>query len=451
MKPPSKHGLERKFKPWRKGKSAKFETTKKSNASQKNQLRGQKRLLSKLENNQASAESIEGVKQKIAQIEKDIAEYEAKEREKKNAVKYHKVKFYERQKLTRLEKSVKRQLGQLLNDGGDADRAAQLQKQLLCIGLDQLYVAFFPTSMKYMTLFQNGSSDRVVDDEKAQRRRKDVWNKIKEGLLKQLQSTDDSTNNDDEDLVNAKKWINWEAAKKALLTLPEEIYPNCPGSISVAQASKSTTKKDVKKEAAARGPDNRFALTKELDGLFKESTTGDDYQTRLKSAKAESDDSSVSSDSSDSSEDDADPLAGQKSEALTKPSDNKSTRPPSPSSSSSSSSSSDDSSDEESDANNGPPQSETKVQVHTQPDVESESDEDDDEDDFFAAGNASAGDVFAQLQKEQMKKKRQFDEGDTFLLSQQRKADKSKGFATQKQSKKDFHAYQQRQRRQKFG
>ena len=67
--------------------AAMFEGGKKSNASQKNQLRGQKRLLSKLENNQASAESIEAVKQKIAQIEKDIAEYEAKEREKKNAVK----------------------------------------------------------------------------------------------------------------------------------------------------------------------------------------------------------------------------------------------------------------------------------------------------------------------------------------------------------------------------
>lgn len=87
MKLPSKHGLERKFKPWRKGKSAKFEASKKSNASQKNQLRGQKRLLSKLENNQASADAIEGAKQKIAQIEKDIAEYETRESEKKNAVK----------------------------------------------------------------------------------------------------------------------------------------------------------------------------------------------------------------------------------------------------------------------------------------------------------------------------------------------------------------------------
>jgi hypothetical protein len=88
MKLPSKHGLERKFKPWRKGKSAKFEgSSKKPNGSLKNQLRGQKRLLSNLENNQASADSIEGVRQKIAQIEKDIADYEAREREKKNAVK----------------------------------------------------------------------------------------------------------------------------------------------------------------------------------------------------------------------------------------------------------------------------------------------------------------------------------------------------------------------------
>ena len=87
MKPPTKHGLERKYKPWRKGKSAKFEAGKKSNASQKNQLRGQKRLLSKLQNNNASAESIEAVKQKISQIQKDIAEYEAREKEKKNAAK----------------------------------------------------------------------------------------------------------------------------------------------------------------------------------------------------------------------------------------------------------------------------------------------------------------------------------------------------------------------------
>ena len=88
MKFPSKHGLEKKYKPWRKGKSSKIAASK-SNASLKNQLRGQKRLLSKLVNNRASAAagSMERVQLKITQLEKDIAAYDAREREKKNAAK----------------------------------------------------------------------------------------------------------------------------------------------------------------------------------------------------------------------------------------------------------------------------------------------------------------------------------------------------------------------------
>jgi hypothetical protein len=208
VKLPSKHGLERKFKPWRKGKSksSKIEASKKSNASLKNQLRGQKRLLSKLINNEASADSMEGVKQRIDQLEKDIDEYEAREKEKKNAAKYHKVKFYERQKLTRLEKSTKRQLQQLSGKNDDeksAEKISQLQNQLLSISMDQLYVAFYPTSMKYMTLFKSGSTDRFVGDEKVQRRRKDVWNKIREQLLKEIQKTDSNSNS--ETFIDAKK------------------------------------------------------------------------------------------------------------------------------------------------------------------------------------------------------------------------------------------------------
>ena len=348
---------------------------------------------------------------------------------------------------------MKRQLQSFQNDGGDVDQSAKLQKQLLAIGLDQLYVAFYPTSIKYMPLYQSGSSNRVVDDEKAQRRRKDIWNKIKDGLLKQIQ-TSDGSNNIDEDLVNAKKWINWDVAKTALMSLPEDVYPNCPGSFSVVPSSKTSicTKGD-KKESTAGAPDNRFALIKELDCLFKESTTGDDYKTKLKTSDDDNDDSSVSSNSSDSSEDDADPLAGQKPETIAKASDDNLKTPLSPSydsssSSSASSSCSEDCSSDESDAEDVPPKNQTKVQAQANDESESEEDGDDD---FFAAENASAGDVFVQLQKNQMKKKRQFDESDTFLLGQQRKADKSRGFATQKQSKRDFRAYQQHQRRQKFG
>ena len=54
-RPPTKHGLERKFKPWRRGKSDKKSATvvgsdkQRTNASLKNRLRGQKRLLAKLQ------------------------------------------------------------------------------------------------------------------------------------------------------------------------------------------------------------------------------------------------------------------------------------------------------------------------------------------------------------------------------------------------------------------
>ena len=59
-RPPSKHGLERKFKPWRRGKSAMSKVTsndgshsKKPKGSLRHQLRGKERLLAKLLNPQA--------------------------------------------------------------------------------------------------------------------------------------------------------------------------------------------------------------------------------------------------------------------------------------------------------------------------------------------------------------------------------------------------------------
>ena len=99
MRPPSKHGLERKYKPWRKGKSDKKKVVgtdkQRTNTSLKNRLRGQKRLLAKLQKQSDGTdtdkkdreETINGVKQSIKQLERDIATYEAKEREKKNAAK----------------------------------------------------------------------------------------------------------------------------------------------------------------------------------------------------------------------------------------------------------------------------------------------------------------------------------------------------------------------------
>lgn len=117
----SKHGLDRKYKPWRKGKSSAKKikghdddddddkrhrpssiggsSSSHSNASLKNMLRSQKRLLEKLQrerekggetdqtNHINKKEAIDATQQRIHQLEQNIRAHEAKEREKKNAVK----------------------------------------------------------------------------------------------------------------------------------------------------------------------------------------------------------------------------------------------------------------------------------------------------------------------------------------------------------------------------
>ncbi len=78
---PSKHGLERKYKPWRKGMGKK-DVERKLSGSLKNQLRSQRRLLSKLEKGSEARDQIE---QKIKELESSIFEKERVEKEKKNA------------------------------------------------------------------------------------------------------------------------------------------------------------------------------------------------------------------------------------------------------------------------------------------------------------------------------------------------------------------------------
>ncbi len=106
----SKHGLERKFKPWRKGKSSinkkarvddgdgdGHPRNRNNNASLKNMLRSQRRLLARLErgggtdgvgnDKDGNDDAIHGARQRIRMLEEGIAAHDATEREKKNATK----------------------------------------------------------------------------------------------------------------------------------------------------------------------------------------------------------------------------------------------------------------------------------------------------------------------------------------------------------------------------
>ena len=81
VRKPSNHGLERKYKPWRKGMGKK-DGDKKLSGSLKNQLRSQRRLLSKLEKGSEARYQIE---RKIKELESSISEKERVDKEKKNA------------------------------------------------------------------------------------------------------------------------------------------------------------------------------------------------------------------------------------------------------------------------------------------------------------------------------------------------------------------------------
>mmetsp|Transcript_31366 Transcript_31366/g.75806 ORF Transcript_31366/g.75806 Transcript_31366/m.75806 type:complete len:554 (-) Transcript_31366:124-1785(-) len=553
MRPPSKHGLERRFKPWRKGKSS-LEKNRKvgggsgsaTNTSLKNLLRGQKRLLSKLQKDKGDENAIDGARLRIAQLEKDISSYKAREHEKKNASKYHQVKFIERQKLTRLEKSVKRQLQHLQKQQQSSDienEIAMLQKQVQSIAMDQLYIAFYPTNMKYMALFTNGT-ERIQYDERGEKRRMGVWMKIRQELLLEEGGDGDGGSDTKMRLNNAKKWANLDVAKKALLSMPEGTYPNnnalsavtvnaTPSSLS-ASAGKTKQKKDRMhseasldkkvrtncdgpptvggtrvmkgKEAGTKEslspPDSRFALSKHLDGLFDESTTGEDYQKEMtleekprkevsKNSNNESSSSASDGDGSSSEDDNADPLQGFDSKkkvgslsphgttvssaATSKLAASSSSSSSCPSSSSSSSDSSDsDSSEsdssESSDSNSDdPPSSEEKqhqpaVSNSNQTDNGIPKDEEGDDgsdsgDDFFTTEKLSAGDVFTQVGKDNEKKKTRsgghrqhhFNDDDDAHYNQHRKPDKSRGFKSQNQSGRDYRAYQNQRKRHKFG
>jgi len=486
------------------------------------------------------------------------------------------VKFIERQKITRLEKSLKRQLQQLLleqqqqkQQNSDYSEDAKfeqtqqqislLQQQLQSIAMDQLYIAFFPTNMKYMALFTNGMN-RVVDDERGQKRRKAVWNVIREGLLaeseaelmeeqEQMQqmkshdgssssssssgggSDDDSSSvpSDDSDsemenesgkkaeginadesarepnnklsLKNAKTWVNLAEAKRALLSMPVDTYPNDPSIVVVSSASGSAQSNQQKnkapkneneakrslastelnsykgKKGSANASDSRFELSKGLEGLFHESTTGDDYREELllkpddgsgassdESTSSDSDDGDENGPSSDDDDHSADPLKSSVSEK--QKSSAKSTSLTSSSSSSSEDSDDSDESDNnsESDADTKPKHNQelldnnqkTKATIKERETEDIAADSDKSGDDFFSNDKVSTEDIFNQIQNEKKKAhhasgRGRHDDIEGDLNRNKTKRDKSLGFKSQNQSKRDYRSFQNRQKRQKFG
>ena len=162
----SKHGLDRKYKSWRRGKSQKA----KVKGSLKSQLRGQQRLLTKAKDEEHS----KLIREKIEELKSEIERKQLVETEKSNAKKSHGTRFLERQRLVRSQRNLEK---------NNKLKGEQLEQKLTKIAVDMAYVAYHPHDVKYMPLFAKGN--RIVDQPRDLAKRATTRQRVLEKLQQQ--------------------------------------------------------------------------------------------------------------------------------------------------------------------------------------------------------------------------------------------------------------------------
>ncbi|UZJ55182.1 hypothetical protein CBS101457_004502 [Exobasidium rhododendri] len=118
-------------------------------------LRQTRRLLAK-ENISASVR--QEADRKLIALEDELLTKEKQQVEKNNAQRYHKVRFFERQKLVRKIKKLKK-----AKDEGEAGADEKLFEERALLN----YVLHYPLTQKYVALFPNQESDEVETREDA--------------------------------------------------------------------------------------------------------------------------------------------------------------------------------------------------------------------------------------------------------------------------------------------
>ena len=305
VKTPSKHGLERKFKSWRKGKSQHGN----KRSSLKHQLRGFQRLLGKLNqdndgvgfgnNTDEKEKRRQELQEKIRKLEAEISDKQQNLHEKKNAQKAHGKRFLDRQKLVRMERKIR------TNSKSGGTDEQHFEAELYKIALDQIYVAHHPADVKYMPLFQRGK--RVVDQSRALYRRAMTRKRILRNL--HIQSGDDN------------KLCNW---------IGKDQYRRLPKDWSIQEEEKvyggSISRNGVKarKQESSNPDDSRFKIDSQHEAMLQ---AAEKLESQLEKVEDEvggtskndelpvvvGDSSSDNEDnSSDSEKDEADPIQAKK-------------------------------------------------------------------------------------------------------------------------------------------
>ena len=372
---------------------------------------------------------------------------------------YHHVKFFERQKLTRLERKISKNLEEA-KAAADFDDVKKYEGQLERVILDQLYVAFYPNDTKYMSLFTS-------HDHKTQTKqmviRQQIFQRIQRGGHQFIQEN-----------TKKKPWVNLSfLVEKGILDSKDYDLQS-----SVENGKELYKEKYMDKKQIDREQELQKELQKDIQkrnaNILSLSSQEQSQQTQIETEKTSggSSDSDESSDHLNSSSDDdsvdkqkegltrhnptkteskhdiaavkrlddkngpSSGLSKSKSDSSSDSSSGSSSDSSSSDSDSDSDSSSNSSSDSESDSSDG-----NKEDVYTSENksdskrnLSDNDDHDDSDDDFLVAKNldTSPENVFAKAPR--------VDKKDFFL----QKGDKTKGWATQKQRPGEWKKKRQR-------
>ncbi|OJA14144.1 hypothetical protein AZE42_06726 [Rhizopogon vesiculosus] len=121
----------------------------------KSSLRQTRRLLAKA--NIAADVRVE-TERRLKALEGDLARAETAKKERTYAIKYHKVKFFERQKLVRKIKQAKRDI-----TSAQGKEKEEIEGVLEGLRVDLNYVLHYPKTKKYISLFPPETRETQVD------------------------------------------------------------------------------------------------------------------------------------------------------------------------------------------------------------------------------------------------------------------------------------------------
>jgi hypothetical protein len=263
VKAPLSHGLDRKFKSWRRGKS---QHSTRQGSSRKQQLRGHERLLLR-----ATDETHrQSLMEKIAALKEEMESKQQTEQERKNAKKSHGARFLDRTKLVRMERHVRKSDNLTV-----AERDAQLTK----IALDQVFVAHCPMDCKYMPLFYQGV--RRVDSSALLYKRAAIRRRVLEQLAVKT-SVKDWISSDQYERIRRieSSWsVHEERAMFGEATLADTPPNAAAGVVPDDRFSTSHLQLDVML-AAAREMDAELDRQEEENGYEKSSSIDDENSSR---------------------------------------------------------------------------------------------------------------------------------------------------------------------------